>query len=863
MLSLDLSDAILSCVRRETSYDEVAHQFSVLPTDIQHWEAEFIAGGCRALRQTTENLSGTDNELGALNAVSQSLSAILDLDELLDAAIDNLHWVFGYNACVGLVEGTEIVIKRCYNVYGEKLTDNPQRVPISQKGDLLAWVAFHGRLRHVHDTAQDPLSVCDATIGPVGSELALPLIYKGTVHGVLSVRASQPNAFRQRDISVLETVAVQLAIAIENALLFAQVQRRINQLELVQSVTAQAIENLDVQVVLQHTIQAMQVITGYASVAIGLIRADRATLELTALSDGEPYQVQALPIDPATTLGTTIVADTLLHIPDLTNYHGAALRGVEPSSRSALVVPMRSRGLLMGAISVESSRRGAFDDSDVTTLTTLADQLMLAIYGAGLFQQTQAQLREISLFHRLADKAIVGIVTRTTEGIIDYANPAAAALFGYTTPAALHGKSMRELYPDEVWYQIDQELCATALQEGGWSGEIMQQAHEGRKLIADMSLFPINGPDGSFMTLGAILQDATERHKLLEDIEQANRRFEAIFDATIDAVIVWDEDWRAVRVNSAAERLLGVADEALTGWARADWVRHPRLAAVVNATPDERFELPGDQRRIGRCRHLPWQSGNTSGHLTIIYDETSQVELEEAREEMISMLVHDLRSPLTAVVGGIDMAQIVSSEDKDYDKANHFLGLAARSSRRLLDIANSLLDITKFEAGKLVLDCRPLQIDPIFEDAVGILAPTIRPTNITVDVECADDLPTIGADNNLIRRALGNLLDNAIKFTPNNGQITLTAQREGAASIRFSVMDTGPGVPESFRKQIFQKYTQIPGQKGRRSGTGLGLAFCKLAAEIHGGRIWVEPRPGGGSIFSFTVTNVCAGAEHP
>jgi len=116
-----------------------------------------------------------------------------------------------------------------------------------------------------------------------------------------------------------------------------------------------------------------------------------------------------------------------------------------------------------------------------------------------------------------------------------------------------------------------------------------------------------------------------------------------------------------------------------------------------------------------------------------------------------------------------------------------------------------------------------------------------------------NDLPKIRADNGKLRRVLTNLLDNALKFTPENGQVSISAELSLSGTITVHVSDTGPGIPEEYREKIFDRFSQVPGQSGRRRGSGLGLTFCKLAVEAHGGHIWVEPRPGGGSTFTLTL----------
>ena len=116
-----------------------------------------------------------------------------------------------------------------------------------------------------------------------------------------------------------------------------------------------------------------------------------------------------------------------------------------------------------------------------------------------------------------------------------------------------------------------------------------------------------------------------------------------------------------------------------------------------------------------------------------------------------------------------------------------------------------------------------------------------------------DDLSAVRADLNKTTRVLTNLVDNALKFTPAGGQISLSAAHLTDGFITVKVSDTGPGVPEGYREKIFERFSQVPGLVGRRRGSGLGLTFCRLAIEAQGGKIWMEPRPGGGSIFMYTL----------
>ena len=420
----------------------------------------------------------------------------------------------------------------------------------------------------------------------------------------------------------------------------------------------------------------------------------------------------------------------------------------------------------------------------------------------------------------------------------------------------MQGASVFDLYTDGAANVLEKHLVALSGQTHrtkGWTAEVLHRRRDGQIVASRTSLFPVHARDGSLLTCAMIFQDITTQRALAEEMQQAIARFEALFAATTDGFIAWDVNRRIVMVNPSAASILEASADALIGYRRGDPPPNTRLEQVLVATDGQQVELHGVRRRIVRCHTAPWTSASASGELTILYDETDRAALETSREETITMLVHDLRSPLASVASGVELAHQVLLETSDPAVAAHSLEVAQRGLQRVLEIADSLLDITRLEAGKLPLNRAPVDAPSLLQDAVALLAETAHTAGVSLRANWEDGLPTIHGDAALLGRALNNLLDNALKFAPSGSSVEVSAQRDDPAGIRLSVSDSGPGIPEAYRDTIFEKYSQVPGIRGRRRGTGLGLALCRLVAEAHGGRAWVEPRPGGGSIFSFTA----------
>ncbi len=225
---------------------------------------------------------------------------------------------------------------------------------------------------------------------------------------------------------------------------------------------------------------------------------------------------------------------------------------------------------------------------------------------------------------------------------------------------------------------------------------------------------------------------------------------------------------------------------------------------------------------------------------------------EAQRDDMAEMLVHDLRTPLTTLLTPLQML-----ESEQFGVLNEtqreVTTMAVRGGHRLLYLVNELLDISKMESGSMTLDRQEVEIRQSGREAIEQVV-ALRLTNHTnVEFEYSNDLPEVQADAELLRRVLINLLGNALKFTPSDGTVSLGARRDNEQIVVW-VRDTGEGVPPEFQQHIFEKFGQVESRHaGRRMSTGLGLTFCKLVVEAHGGRIWLESEVGKGSTFLFSL----------
>jgi signal transduction histidine kinase len=236
-------------------------------------------------------------------------------------------------------------------------------------------------------------------------------------------------------------------------------------------------------------------------------------------------------------------------------------------------------------------------------------------------------------------------------------------------------------------------------------------------------------------------------------------------------------------------------------------------------------------------------------------DISARKESEKMRQDLINMLVHDLRGPVGNLINTIELLPMLIGSTDNNPRLRTFLDLAKRSGQEVRDLVDSMLDVGRLEAGEIYLQRSMVDLAEIIQAVNDQVTPraTSKHTEL-VYTPLADDLPEVWVDGSMIRRVLINLMDNAVKYTQHQGRVCLTIT-QAEDNLRFIVADNGPGISKEFQSRIFSKFSRVDHSANAPAGVGLGLAFCKLAVEAHGGTIWVESegKPGRGTTFYFSL----------
>ena len=348
-------------------------------------------------------------------------------------------------------------------------------------------------------------------------------------------------------------------------------------------------------------------------------------------------------------------------------------------------------------------------------------------------------------------------------------------------------------------------------------------------------------------------------HELSEDRAQLL----AMLTSMVEGVMVLDNRGRILQVNPALERMFAVTRSETRGRPSSDVFRHPELntlIATVLATrtgqKDEIVLMPG-----GQCLHIEasiagGERENDACAVLVFHDITELRRLETIRKDFVANVSHELRTPLTSIKGYVE-ALLDGGKDDPATSAK-FLDIILKQSDRLNLILEDLLQLSRIESGKIQFKRDPLPIQRVIERTLAMIKPVADKKGHQLVSLVADNLPPVLGDEDRLMQVLSNLLDNAVKYTLENGTITVAARQVSdkterpalTTAIELSVTDTGIGIPERDRPRIFERFYRVDKARSRElGGTGLGLAIVKHIVEGLGGRVWVEANMPTGSRF--------------
>ncbi|MGB7341228.1 MAG: GAF domain-containing protein [Phototrophicaceae bacterium] len=752
----------------------------------------------------------------------------------------------------------------------------------------------------------------------------IPMRIDNLTIGVIVLGDVIERHFSENELRLLEMASYQITVQIHNARVHTQTEEqlanRLEQLELIEDISQQISEALELDIIIQNVLEAALQSTqaDFASISM-MDPKDDSTFDIMwrEVVDNEliPNRVILRVTDGV--IGHVRTTGEMIIVPD-NNQFEAYIPPIDHDKKfnSSLALPMRTGNSVIGVLNLESIHYNFFTGEQASFLKSLAGHAAISIDNANLLVEREQQINTLTLLRELSLDAlsiinsddIYNAVLRTALILL---NGDVTALYTYD-PINQQIKHLTSLQSDKgqifkADFQIPMKILQETLTNGrlkfvddvATSAAFNTDEHFSEISYQSLIIMPVarrqqiyellcigftekrefTHDDLNIVDLLAVqVAGHLENAALNETITTSNDRMRAILDSTRDGIILLDNAERIQDANMAASTLTRIdldaylfkpladvinqidSDESAKIWQDISEKYHRNPDAIHNEEFTFTYEDDVVYVKILVISVVD-EARDIVGRLLILRDITEEKNLQQFQVMMQSMVLHDLRGPLTSIVTSMYVAENILElyDGQDFEtlksSLNKTFNVSLVSAEDMLRQVDTLRDLPMLN--QMVVKAQTLPMIDIAEGAFNSLSANYLDSNITVEIDVPKDF-LVYVDESLIQRVIINLMHNAFKFTPIDGTvlIRLVQHQDKPNYVRIQIADTGPGIPDDQRERIFGQYIQIEGQKPRTGGkgTGLGLNFCKLAVEAHGGEIWVEADgPLSGACFSFTI----------
>ncbi|MFA7078552.1 MAG: ATP-binding protein [Syntrophomonas sp.] len=340
----------------------------------------------------------------------------------------------------------------------------------------------------------------------------------------------------------------------------------------------------------------------------------------------------------------------------------------------------------------------------------------------------------------------------------------------------------------------------------------------------------------------------------MQEFEQEKMTMNAILTSMAEGVLVLDRQSRIILANKVAENIFLVRHGVLVGKNFSDLTEYSKIGDMVGEVLRNGKEAflettikPHTQIFRIHAAPIKGENGDINGAVSVFHDVTDIRNFDQMRSQFVGNVSHELRTPLTSIKGFVET--LLDGAMENSGLCRRFLTIIDSETYRLSRLIEDLLTLSSIESKEHVIETRPLCIARCLSSVMNILGPQISEKSLRVDYIYEHNLPYIYADEDLINQVFINLLDNAVKYTPKHGKITIRS-RERENRVVTTITDTGVGIPHDSLHRVFERFYRVDKARSRdQGGTGLGLAIVKHIVESHGGEVMVKSKVGQGSTF--------------
>lgn len=781
---------------------------------------------------------------------------------------------------------------------------------------LAGWVARHRQAALVTNTEQDPRWFPLPNIPyVVRSALVVPIFSGLRKLGILTLTHPEVGHFHQDDLELMQAAADQMALAIRNAQIYDDQRRLAERQTTLYEVLRTIGTLLDPDAVLLVAVDKIAALTNWPAVTILLPDKSTDKLTLRANAGQLPLPEQWSIGANYGNIGRAFRTGELLYV-DNTQTHTACVTVYEKAG-SQIAVPLRYGQRTLGILNIEHEGVYAFRADDVVLAESLADAIALALENAQIHSHVRQYAANLNMMYSLAQVTGSSLDLKTIlpealdsildslefeAGFISLFDPQGGQLQLTAThgiPATMIGQLQSVLNQDAIREYIAQQHIPmliedlskqtpliARLQAGapqlyehlrGWGihtyiGTPLVQQGQALGIIgmfARQARMLSSNDQALQVTLVQHLATAITNTRLFQAVTDERSRLQALIESSSDGAIFIDANQKVPIINAAALKFLDLPVKP------QEWINRTTLdflGILRQCAPEAARTLVKELRRVQRADaapaegefevfprilhwyNLPVTAQDTAlGRLILLHDVTAEHLVERMREDLTRTTIHDLRNPLTSISGAIKLLENEMQDTLTFEQ-QRFLDIADRGTKRMLNLVNTILDISRLEDGQMPLEYTPINLPDFVEDIIQSQTPLTIGKALHIENMLPAGLPTVVGDRGLLERVFQNLIGNAIKFTPSEGTIRITAREEASDPTRLyiSISDTGAGIPPEIQSRLFEKFTSGK-QTGR--GSGLGLAFCKMALNAHNENIWVESSDEQGTTFTFTLSH--------
>jgi PAS domain S-box-containing protein len=743
------------------------------------------------------------------------------------------------------------------------------------------------------------------------SSLVLPLFLDDKVAGAFYlVWWTKRKVLSDREMALVEHVASQVTVVLRHARLFEQAQRERKQLGVLYEISRRLAAVEDAERVLSLLIEETTEILGVDAAGIRLREGDELVASARTRSAARLMARPRIRLDEGLSgvvaaTGRPVMIEDLRRDTEHQPAHKAA--AIEEGFQSVLGVPLTISTGTIGCLLVWSKRRRRFSAEDTSLLTALGDHAALAVHKARLYAESRAREQEATKLYEVAshltatlevDSVLAQIVAKTMELLACDASgvfvpdeaigglrfragrnltPGHTQDFVLSLGEGVAGRAFQERRP----VSTSDRLTDTTLIFGPAADRVSRQGpraflavpivvrDEGLGVLVAYFFEPhqFTGKEEQLLsTLAAHAGIAMDNARHYEKVRFEQNRLAQIFDSTSDGMMLVAPNGQVETANRRAADMLGLEAAELGGveltdllaGQRMEGADYPRMfAALRSLVEDPEHGGEGDLELAALRRVLHWVSqptkdaaGATCGFTLTLQDVTHEREVSQMKSDFVSFVTHQLRTPLAGIKW---MLELAAQEPEMPADAGSYVQDAREAAQRLIQLVNDLLDISRLERGRLTVTLVAVDLGELTRDVLAELDVLVREKRHRVTLTGDVETPAVQGDAQLLRQVVGNLISNAIKYTPEGGTIEIHLAR-GDGMVRWSVRDSGIGIPVTSQARLFEKFYRAENVTALETeGTGLGLYLVRLIMEQLGGRVWCASEEGSGATFLFTL----------